>query len=85
MAENGRKRKGHSALLLALAGGKTVREAAREAGVGERTVHRRLRDSEFRVQLNEARAEMIARGGNAGRICQRRRGRTSSIVANCAE
>ena len=60
MTEDGRKAKGDSLLLLALAGGKTIRAAAEEARVSERTVHRRLRNPEFRVRLNEARAEMIA-------------------------
>ena len=43
MADNGRK-KGNARLLPALAAGATVREAAERAGLGERTVYRRLAD-----------------------------------------
>jgi hypothetical protein len=60
MAENGR-RKGDAALVLALAGGQTVRDAARAAGVGERTASRRWADSEFRRRVTGLRAEMVAR------------------------
>jgi hypothetical protein len=58
MAEIGR-RKGDVALLVALAGGRTVREAARAAGIGERTATRRLADPAFRRRLAELRAEMV--------------------------
>jgi len=58
MAENGR-RKGDAALLLALASGETVRDAARLAGIGERTATRRLADSTFRRRAVELRAEMM--------------------------
>jgi hypothetical protein len=59
MAENGR-RKGDAALVLALAGGQTVRDAARTAGVGERTATRRWADPEFRQRVTCLRAEMVA-------------------------
>jgi hypothetical protein len=59
MTENGR-RKGETALLLALAGGQTVRDAARAAGIGERTAGRRLADPAFRLRVSAARAEMVA-------------------------
>jgi hypothetical protein len=70
MADNGRRkrRKGEAALLLALAGGRTVRAAARAAGVGERTAARRLADPAFRRQVAELRAEMVERAlGRAAR------------------
>jgi transposase-like protein len=60
MADFGRK-KGEAALVAALAGGKTVRAAAEEAGVGETTVYRRLRDERFRRAVDEARAAMVGR------------------------
>jgi hypothetical protein len=60
MAENGR-RKGDAALLLALASGQTVRDAARAAGIGERTATRRVADPDFRRRVGELRAEMIGR------------------------
>ena len=49
------------ALPQALACGATVENAARKAGVGERTVYRRLADPTFRQQLQEPRTEMVQR------------------------
>jgi len=46
-------------LILALAGGATVRDAAAKAGVGERTAHRRLEDAAFRSRVTEARCRMF--------------------------
>jgi hypothetical protein len=60
MAENGR-RKGYDALALALAGGKTVRDAAQSAGIGERTATRRVADPDFRRRIAELQAEMVGR------------------------
>jgi HEAT repeat protein len=60
MAENGR-RKGDSTLLLALAGGQTVRDAARSAGIGERTATRRAADPAFCRRVAELRSGMVAR------------------------
>ena len=60
MAENGRL-KGDQALILAMAEGRTVREAANTAGLGERTATRRLADPDFRRRVAESRAEMVAR------------------------
>jgi hypothetical protein len=60
MAENGR-RKGDEALLLALAAGRTVRDAAAAAGIGERTATRRMANPEFRRQVTELRADMVQR------------------------
>jgi hypothetical protein len=67
MADIGR-RKGDSALLVALAGGRTVRAAARAAGIGERTARRRLADPAFRARVAEMRADMVERAlGRAAR------------------
>jgi hypothetical protein len=60
MAENGR-RKGDATLLLALASGRTVRDAAQLAGVGERTATRRVADADFRRRVAELRGEMVGR------------------------
>jgi hypothetical protein len=49
------------ALLQALACGATVEHAARKAGVGERTVYRRLADPTFCRQLSQVRTEMAQR------------------------
>lgn len=48
-------------LLTALACGGTVENAARKAGVGERTVYRRLADPEFQQRLRQLRLEMVQR------------------------
>ena len=47
-------------LVAALAGGKTVQDAAASAGVAERTVYRRLDEPAFRTQVDKARRELIA-------------------------
>jgi hypothetical protein len=60
MAGNGR-RKGDDALVLALASGQTVRDAACAAGVGERTATRRWADPDFRRRVARRRAELAAR------------------------
>jgi hypothetical protein len=48
-------------LLQALACGATVENAARKAGVCERTVYRRLEDPDFCRRLQELRTEMVQR------------------------
>jgi len=60
LAEIGR-RKGDDALLLALASGKSVRDAARSAGIGERAATRRMADPAFRRLVNDLRAEIVGR------------------------
>jgi HEAT repeat protein len=60
MAENGGA-KGDEGLLLALASGQTVRDAAQAVGIGERTATRRLADPEFRQRLAQLRAAMVSR------------------------
>jgi hypothetical protein len=60
MAAFGR-RKGDDALLLALAAGQTVRDAARAAGVGERTATRRVAEPAFLRRVADLRADMVGR------------------------
>jgi hypothetical protein len=55
-----RKRTDES-LLMALACGATVENAARSAGVSPRTAHRRLADAGFEERLRNLRAEMVQR------------------------
>ncbi len=60
MSRNGR----HSAddsLLMALACGATVENAARQAGVSPRTAYRRLADAAFRQRLQTLRGDMVSR------------------------
>ena len=61
MAQNGRVRKGEAKFIAALAAGQTVRDAAKDAGLSERTAYRRLENVEFRRRVKEVQAEMIAR------------------------
>jgi len=60
MAHKGRQH-ADNAILLALACGATVENAARAAGVGPRTVHRRLESPEFARRLQAMRADMVQR------------------------
>jgi AcrR family transcriptional regulator len=53
------RRRADGTLIAALAGGATVRAAARRAGISEATVYRRLRDPEFCQQVTAARADLI--------------------------
>jgi len=57
----GDRRMADIALIAALAGGATVAEAAKTAGVSERTAFRRLQDPAFRQRLETARQEMVER------------------------
>lgn len=52
--------KGDPVLIPLLARGATVREAAAEAGVSERTVARRLNDPDFCREVTEARSGILA-------------------------
>jgi hypothetical protein len=51
----------NEALLIALACGATVEQAARQAGMSRRTAHRRLADEAFQKRLQEFTAEMVKR------------------------
>jgi hypothetical protein len=48
------------ALIAALAGGATVREASAAGAVSEPTIYRRLRDDDFKRRVSDARGEMLA-------------------------
>jgi hypothetical protein len=60
MAQKGRRNADHS-LLLALACGATIENAARSAGISESTAFRRLADPDFKRQLYDLRADMAQR------------------------
>src|SRR5262249_35865384 len=59
-AENGRPNR-EGMLLLALAGGATVRQAAEQACLSERTVHRRLAGADFQQRVAALRGQMVER------------------------
>jgi hypothetical protein len=58
---DGQRKKAEDALLLALACGATVEAAARQCGISDRTVYRRLQDAAFRARLQAVRADMVQR------------------------
>lgn len=60
-------KKRDEALLLALAAGATVEQAARHAGCSVRTVYRRQQDGDFRRAIKETRSRMFERA--LGRLC----------------
>jgi hypothetical protein len=60
MAGNGRRNADES-LALAVAGGRTLRDAADDVGIGERTAARRWADAAFRRRVATLRGEMMAR------------------------
>ncbi len=55
----GDRRNANAALIAALAGGATVQDAATAAGVGVATARRRLKEPDFRHQVDQARAEIL--------------------------
>ena len=61
----GSRRGADDKLILALAAGQTVAEAARTAGVSERTAYRRQEDSDFRARVEAARSDMVERASGA--------------------
>jgi hypothetical protein len=77
VAGGGRKN-ADSALIGALAAGGTAEYAARQAGVSERTVYRRLGEPDFRRRVDEARAEMIGRA--VGTLALASQGAVATLV-----
>jgi hypothetical protein len=57
----GHRKNADEVLLLALACGATLENAARKAEVSVRTVQRRLDDPDFRRRLAEVKADMVRR------------------------
>lgn len=64
MAQRGR-RNADQALLLALACGATIENAARSAGISESTAYRRLAEPDFKHRLHQVRADMVQRTAGA--------------------
>jgi hypothetical protein len=60
MSRNGR-RNADEQLLMALACGVTVENAARQAGISPATAYRRLADASFRRRLQALRGDMVSR------------------------
>jgi hypothetical protein len=55
------RKNANEALLMALACGATVENAARTAGISARTVHRRLKDNDFHQRLLALRLDLVQR------------------------
>ena len=55
------RRNADDTLILALACGSTVENAAHQVGVSDTTVHRRLKEPKFQAKLQAARQEMFER------------------------
>jgi hypothetical protein len=64
MPQSGR-RNADDLLMLALACGATLENAARQAGVSESTVRRRAKDPGFRAQLQALRGDLVQRTAGA--------------------
>ena len=58
MAANGNQ-KGQNAFILSIASGQPIKEAAKAAGISERTAHRRLDDPDTKSSVKEARCAML--------------------------
>lgn len=57
-------------LALAFASGESVKDAARLAGVSERTAYRKLKDERFIQRVNQARTSMIQQAvGRLAKTC----------------
>jgi hypothetical protein len=54
-------KKAEDSLLLALACGATVEAAARQTGLHERTVYRRMKSADFQHRLRDLRSDMLGR------------------------
>jgi len=78
MAASGRK-SADTILIAALAGGCTVADAARQAGIGERTCYRRLQNPSFMLQVSAARGAMVTRA--VGRLARMAATATDTLEA----
>ncbi len=76
MASSSGRRKADDRLIMALACGATVESAARQAGIGETTVYRHMREPDFKARLRHPQRDWRTRErfvglrptGNATRI-----------------
>ena len=57
---NGRKNADNK-VILALACGATIESAARQSGVSETTIYRRLNEPSFQLRLREVQADILNR------------------------
>jgi len=65
MADFVRLKKGDAVLIAMLASGSTITDAAKSAGVSERTARRRMGEQEFCCLVNEARAALVSEATGA--------------------
>jgi hypothetical protein len=55
------KKRQDDELVVAVARGVTITDAAKQAGMSQRTVNRRMKDADFRRRVHEARDELYGR------------------------
>ena len=53
-------RKGDTILMTALASGASIKDGAKLAGIGERTAHRRLSNTQFQEKIAELRIQLLS-------------------------
>jgi hypothetical protein len=59
MTENGRQKKGEAAFIVAIASGRTIRDAAKLSGLSERTAARRIRDPDVAENVRRCQAILL--------------------------
>src|SRR6267378_3683426 len=76
-------RKGGDALVLALATGLSLPQAARKAGIGVNTAYVRMKDPEFRKEVTKARDDLLSQAVNrlVAASCQA----VDALTANLAD
>jgi hypothetical protein len=83
MAENGTFSGKRERAALALAAGRSVRAAARAAGVGERTLHRWRTEAPFVARVQELQMELLRRAvGRLARAMPRAAGKLEALLSS---
>ncbi len=67
MSDN-KRRKRHSAFALAVASGRTVRDAAKQANISEATAYRWMQDRDIQAEIERQQAQMFDQA--AGRLAE---------------
>jgi AcrR family transcriptional regulator len=74
--------KATEALIVAMASGRTVAEAAASAGISPRTAYRRLNDVDIRWCIREARTDLLEQA--VGRLADAATAAVETLVENLA-
>ena len=73
------EKRAEAPLILAVASGRTLRDAARAAGVAERTAYRRAAEPGFKRAVQQARADLLARA--VGQLADATTAAVATLVA----